>query len=144
MTRIRHQRGAAILELALVIPMLMMLMVIATDLGRAVMQYNTLAKSARDAARYLTFQLPGTKITEARNLLVYGNTTGSGEPLVPGLATSHVPTPTWQPGGSLPVITTVTVQVSGFTFTPMFASVFGLSFGTIPFSDIVVTMRSHT
>lgn len=144
MARIRHQRGTAILELALVIPMLMMLMVIATDLGRAIMQYNTIAKSARDAARYLSIQLPGTRIAEARNLVVFGNPAGTGNPLVPGLAPSHVPTPTWQASGALPVITTVTVQVSGFTFTPMMASVFGLSFGTIPFSDIVVTMRSHT
>jgi hypothetical protein len=139
----RSQRGVAVVELALVIPMLMLLMLIVTELGRAVMQYNTLAKSVRDGARYLTMQLPGTKLTEARNLVVYGNTAGTGSPLVPGLTTTHVPDPTWQMAGALPEINTVTVRVSGFSFSPMMASAFGVSFGPFTFADIVVTMRSQ-
>jgi len=139
----RSQRGVAVVELALVIPMLVLLMLIVTELGRAVMQYNTLAKSVRDGARYLTMQLPGTKLTEARNLVVYGNTAGTGSPLVAGLTGAHVPNPTWQTAGALPEINTVTIRVSGFSFSPMMTSAFGLSFGPFTFADIVVTMRSQ-
>lgn len=142
----KSHRGVALVEFTLMLPMLLLLTVIATEFGRAMYQYNTLAKSVRDASRYLSMQLPDTRITEARNLVVYGNTAGTGPPLVFGLSTSHVPDPTWQTQGSNPVITTVTIQVSGYTFQPMFSSVLGVPFfsgGVITFSDIRATMRGH-
>ena len=137
------QQGTAIVEFALVIPMLVLLTFIAIELGRALMEYNTVAKSVRDASRYLSIQLPGTKFTEARNLVVYGNIAGSGTPLLTGLNTGLVPDPTWQPAGSDPVITTVTVQVSGYTFRPQMSSVFGIPLGPFTFGPIQATMRSH-
>lgn len=139
----RHQRGVALVEFALILPTLLILMFIVTELGRAVMQYNAVAKSVRDAARYLSIQLPGTKMAEARNLVVYGNTAGTGAPLVPGLSAGLVPDPTWQSAGAAPVITTVTVQVTGFTFVPMVGSAFGLSLGPYTYGTIRATMRSH-
>jgi hypothetical protein len=142
--KVRHpQRGVAIVEFALMLPTLLVLIFIVTELGRALMQYNTVAKSVRDASRYLSIQLPGTKMAEARNLVVYGNTSGSGSPLVPGLSTSHVPDPTWQAAGADPVITTVTVEVSGYSFVPMVPSVFGIPLGPYTYSAIRATMRSH-
>jgi Flp pilus assembly protein TadG len=137
------QRGTAIVEFALLIPMLLLLTFIVIELGRALMEYNTVAKSVRDAARYLSIQLPGTKFTEARNLVVYGNTAGTGSRLLTGLNTSLVPDPTWQPAGVDPVITTVTVQVSGYTFTPQMSSVFGIPLGPFTFGPIQASMRSH-
>ena len=103
----------------------------------------TLTKSVRDAARYLSIQTPGTKMTEARNLVVYGNIAGTGQPLALGLTTSHVPNPTWQASGVNPVISAVTVEISGYQFQSVVPTVFGLPFGAIPFSDIRATMRSH-
>jgi Flp pilus assembly protein TadG len=137
------QQGTAIVEFALVIPLLVLLTFIAIELGRALMEYNTVAKSVRDAARYLSIQLPGTKFTEARNLVVYGNIAGSGSPLLASLNTGLVPDPTWQSAGADPVINTVTVQVSGYTFTPQMASVFGIPLGPYTFAPIRATMRSH-
>jgi Flp pilus assembly protein TadG len=137
------QHGVAAVEFALILPLLILLSIFTIEFGRAMYQYNTLAKSVRDAARYLSVQLPNTHSAEARNLIVYGNLAGTGTPLVTGLNTSHVPTPTWQPVGADPVITTVTVRVSGYSFVSMWTSVFGLPFGTIPYSDIVASMRSH-
>lgn len=140
----QRQHGVALVEFALVLPLLMVLTLITTEFGRAMYQYNTLTKSVRDAARYLSMQLPDTQTTQARNLVVYGNLAGTGSPLALGLTTSHVPAPTWQTEGSNPVITTVTIQVRGYTFRPLLSSVFGISFGSsIPFSDIRATMRSH-
>ncbi|MBT9476796.1 TadE family protein [Polaromonas sp.] len=139
----KRQKGVALVEFALILPLLLLLSMITTEFGRAMYQYNTLTKSVRDASRYLSLQTPGTKITEARNLMVYGNTAGTGAPLALGLTTSHVPDPTWQTAGTNPVINTVTVQIEGYTFNSLFPSVFGISFGNIPFNPISATMRSY-
>jgi Flp pilus assembly protein TadG len=138
-----RQAGVALLEFALILPFLLLLSITAIELGRAVWQYNALTKSVRDAARYLSLQTPGTKITQARNLAVYGNLSGTGTPLAPGLSTSHVPNPTWQTAGTAPVINTVRVTISGYTFTPMLANAFGMPFGTLTYSDVSATMRSY-
>ncbi|HEY0825506.1 MAG TPA: TadE/TadG family type IV pilus assembly protein [Ramlibacter sp.] len=142
MRRRSLQRGTAAVELALLLPMLLMLTFMVAECGRALMQYNTLAKSVRDAARYLSVQTPGTRVAEARNLVVYGNTAGEGSPLVAGLTPANVPPPTWQAVGAAPAIPVVTVQVTGFRFTPMVRSVFGLAIGPFAFGPIAATMRS--
>lgn len=139
----KKQNGVALVEFALVLPFLLLLSMLTFEFGRAIWEYNTLTKSVRDAARYLAIQTPGTKITQARNLMVYGNLGGTGSPLVRGLSTSNVPDPTWQTAGSAPVINTVTVRITGYTFRSMFSSVFGLSFGNVTYSDISATMRSY-
>lgn len=140
-----RQRGAAIVELAMILPVLLLLSFITTEIGRAVYQYNTITKSVRDAVRYLSVQTPGTGLIEARNLVVYGNTAGTGEPLAPGLELSQVPDPTWQVVGATPVINTVTITVTGYTFQSMFASAFGVNFGNagiLGYNDISATMRA--
>ena len=142
MRRRSLQRGTAAVELVLVLPMLLMLTFIVAECGRALVQYNTIARSVRDAARYLSVQTPGTHVAQARNLVVYGNPAGEGRPLVAGLAPDNVPAPTWQTLGADPAIPAVTVQVTGFRFTPMVASVFGLAVGPFAFGPIAATMRS--
>ena len=139
----QRQRGVALVEFALILPFLLLLSMIAIETGRAIMAYNTLTKSARDAARYLSLQTPGTNMTRARNLVIYGNLGGTGTPLVTGLAATNVPDPVWRTAGTEPVINTVTVRVTGYTFTPMFAGAFGVSFSNVTFSDITATMRSY-
>jgi Flp pilus assembly protein TadG len=139
----KRQKGVAIVEFALILPFLLLLSITAAEYGRAIWQYNTLTKSVRDAARYLSIQTPGTHITQARNLVVYGNLAGTGSPLTIGLSTSNVPDPTWQTAGTAPVINTVTVRITGYTFNSMFASVFGIPFGAVRYSDISATMRSY-
>lgn len=138
------QTGVALVEFALILPLLLLLTFITTEYGRALYQYNTLTKSVRDAARYLSTQNPGdtTKYAIAKNLVVYGNPSGSGSPIVIGLTTALVPDPVWQSVGAAPVINVVTIRISGYTFTPLFASVFGVSFGNISYADISATMRS--
>ena len=77
----RTQHGAALIELALITPLLLLLTFITTEFGRAMYEYNAVVKSTRDAVRYLSVQTPGTHVTEARNLIVYGNIAGTGTPL---------------------------------------------------------------
>lgn len=145
------QSGVALVELALIIPLLLLLTFITTEFGRAMYEYNAVTKSTRDAVRYLSFQTPGTHIAEAQNLMVYGNIENTGTPLVRGLSLANVPAAsccTWQTAGTNPVINTVTVRISGFTFHSLFISVFGVVFGDangdIVFSDITATMRGAT
>lgn len=148
MIKRRKQRGVALIEFALILPFLLLLSITAVEFGRAIWEYNTLTKSVRDAARYLSIQTPGsaTEINRARNLMVYGNRSGTGNALAQGLTLANVPAVsccTWQTAGTAPVINTVTVRISGYTFRSMFTSVFGLPFGNITFDDISATMRSY-
>lgn len=137
-----RQRGVAIIEFALITPFLLVLTLMVTELGRAVYEYNLVVKSTRDAVRYLSTQQQNTHTTEAANLIVYGNLTGTGTPLARGLSLSSVQAPVWQTAGTDPLINTVTVRVSNYKFQPLVNSVFGLTLGPITFSDITATMRA--
>jgi Flp pilus assembly protein TadG len=139
------QSGVAIIEFALILPFLLLLTFTVTEFGRAIMQYDTLTKSVRQAARYLAMQTPGTKITEAKNLVVYGNTAGTGSPMLTGLTLANVPDPTWQNSvGAAPPIDTVTVQVTGYTFTTLVpVGPYGTVFGPFTFAPIAATLRSQ-
>jgi len=146
-----REKGAALVELALILPLLLLLTFITTEFGRAMFEYNAITKSTRNAVRYLSYQTPGTRITEARNLIVYGNLGGTGTPLVRGLTLANVPAASccsWTLTGTTPVINTVTVRVTSYTYHALFPSVFGIVFGNatgnFTFSTITATMRAAT
>lgn len=147
----RRQRGVALVELALMMPLLLMLTLVVTELGRAMYQYSLLTRSVRDAVRYASVQAIGTRAAETQNLVVYGTTTAgtNSQPLVSGLTLANVSTPAYAWVGTDPVINTVTVSVTGYCFQPMMSSVFGLSLvratadcSGIPFGTIAATMRA--
>lgn len=140
----KRQQGTAMVEFALVLPMLLILIFTVTELGRAFYQYNVLAKSVREAARYLSVRSPGVDVDKAKNILVYGKPGGGSSPVVPGLSLSNVPDPVWSSAGAFPAFNTVTVSITGYRFTPLAASVFGIGFSNIVFSPIRATMRSPT
>ena len=140
----QRERGVATTEFALALPMLLMIMLPILEFGRAYYQYNTLAKSVRQAARYLSVRSPGIDVDKARNIVVYGNPAGTGSPLVPGLSLSNVPTPTYGTTGTYPVLNTVTVTVTGFTFVPIVKGVSWIAFDNITFGPIQATLRSPT
>ena len=147
MRKYQHQQqGAALIELALSIPFMIMLSMIVIEFGRALYEYNTVTKSVRDAARYLSANTPNTLCPDAQNLVVYGTTTAGSQPLAPGLKTSAVSC-SWQTTGALPLINTVTVTVTGYHFSSPISSVFGLQLftnGGINFGSITATMRTLT
>lgn len=140
----KKEKGVALTEFALALPMLLMLMLPILEFGRAYYQYNTLAKSVRQAARYLSVRSPGIDVDKARNIVVYGNPAGTGTPLVPGLSLSNVPTPTWSTTGSYPTLNTVTVTVTGYTFVPLVKGVSWIAFDDITLGTIQATLRSPT
>lgn len=149
-----RQSGVALIEFALVLPLLIILSVLTTEFGRALYQYNTIVKSVRDASRYLSVQDPTIattdpgKVTTAKRLVVYGNPAGNGASLAPGLEMSQVPDPIWGKYGTNPTINTVTIRVAGYRFKPLINNLFGLTLGNdageIPFGDISATMRTQS
>ncbi len=126
----KSQRGIAVIEFALILPVLMVLLLATAEFGRAFYQYNTLTKAIRDGARHLSdnslngagvIELGGTTSTAVKNLIVFGNSAGSGDALLEGFSTSDI------------MITTIDskhLKVSAsFSYTPIIAA--GIpSFGT--------------
>src|SRR4029453_7710026 len=53
---IRSERGSAVVELAIVFPILLMLFAATAELGRLFSTYSTLSKATKVGARYLTTQ----------------------------------------------------------------------------------------
>lgn len=156
-----RQRGVAMVELAIILPLLLAICFAITEFGRAIYTYNTLAKSARDAARYLSTQAAGstTAATTARNLVLHGNPAGTGPLLVPGLTAGMVDlcdkvscVATNSNQGTNPSISTVTVTISGYPFNPVIDLLAFTRFytggtnaiTTITFGDISVTMRQQS
>lgn len=114
----RDERGVQLAEIAIVIPITLMLFASAAEFGRWFYEYTTLAKAARDGARYLSTAAitKPEEIDRAKKLVVYGNINGTGEPILKGLSTSNIEvTKTGVPG----VPTTVTVGITDYKFKPI-------------------------
>ena len=110
------ERGSQLVELAIVMPLMLMLLGATAEFGRFFYTYTTLLKGTRAASRYLVSQPVGTADTAAKNLLVYGNTAGTGTPVASGLTTANVKiTPVKSGGGA-----TQTVEIQNYTYVPIF------------------------
>ena len=148
----KSQSGVALIELGISIFLLVTIVFGITEFGRAVYQYNALAKAARDGVRFLAVKdatVPGT-VAEAKCVVVYGNLSCSGSPLVPNLTVAMVSvcqpldpacTATHQAQGASPVINLVTVTIGGGTTPYVFQSLASFVVPDIAFSAISATMR---
>ena len=125
----RNERGVQLVELAIVLPILLILFAATAEFGRYFYEYTTLAKAARIGTRYqVTAKVNCFEATQAKRLVVYGNTAGTGSPLIDGLTTDNV---TVSPndnvkdvcdGGLVPgVPETITVRITGFKHQSIFA-----------------------
>lgn len=94
-----RERGAATIEAAIALPLLLFLMLAAVEISRAFVQYTVLADASRNAARHVAevamrgtqrVSISSTLTTEARNLVVYGNEAGTGTAMLPGLLPSQI------------------------------------------------------
>jgi len=89
----RDERGTQLVEVAIVIPILLLLFGAVAEFGRYFYEYTTVAKAARVGARYLASKSVTSGIdyqTPAKNLVVYGNVAGTGTPVLPGLTIANV------------------------------------------------------
>jgi Flp pilus assembly protein TadG len=138
--RFTREAGSSTIELAIVLPVLVLLFAGATELGRLFYTYTTLAKATKVGARYLStsFDATSTDATKvaaaklaAQSLVVCGYTSCSGNqpdgtpkvPVVNGLSMSNPATnvavtigpPVTE--GSVQV-TYVTVKIQSYTYQP--------------------------
>ena len=98
--RLLSQRGAALVETIVVSPLMLLLIVATAEVTNAFVEHNTLTKTARNAARYLSansllgttgvVQLSAGTVAETQRLAVYGNLAGTGTPLLPGLSLTNI------------------------------------------------------
>jgi hypothetical protein len=86
------QKGIVAVEFALLLLPLSLILFGMVEVGRAFYQYDTIVKSARSAARYLSVQMPGAGILEAKCMVVAGtaNPITCAPPLAPNLNTAMV------------------------------------------------------
>lgn len=154
-------RGTAAVEFALLLIPMLLLVFGVTEIGRALFQYNTLAKAVRDSARMLSQYNPADAdypLASAKCLAVYGkpSCSGSDVPLAPGLTTAMVVVcnpvdSSGCPGGAFANVSTgsgtinlVEVKITGYTFNfgvnPASLLTPGAA-GGFRFSDIGSTMR---
>src|ERR1041384_7609492 len=88
---LRNDRGIQLAELAIVVPVLVVLLGATAEFGRYFYEYTTLAKAARIGTRYLvTSKVNCADATNAKNLVVFGNTAGTGSAIIDGLTTDNI------------------------------------------------------
>src|SRR5437868_10346613 len=110
------QRGTAILELAMILPVMLLLTVGTLDFGRAIYIQNTLANAARDAARFASVDPSNTSCirTEAQRHASLANLQSANVTITP-------------PGNvDLGQPVTVSVQASYRPLVAMVASAIGV------------------
>ena len=131
---VRAQRGLSMVELALTLPLLVLLMLTFAEFGRMLFQYNSMEQASRDAGRYVasqawnstlgTVQLSTALIAQTRNVAVYGVPANpNGYPAAaPGLTTGNV---------TVSAVGTDHVRVSiAYTFVPVIGSSIPALFGS--------------
>jgi len=73
---LKDESGGTLAEMALTLPLLIVLLAGVSEIGRYFQSYTTLAKSTRAAARYLSnHQYNDLEISRAKNLVVCGQLT---------------------------------------------------------------------
>jgi Flp pilus assembly protein TadG len=122
----RDDQGVQLVEIAIVIPILLMLFAAVGEFGRYFYEYTTMAKAARVGARFMAGQSIDSTTTDwvaaTKKLVVYGNTAGTGTPVLPGLSVTNVVVTfgggTYKNGAGVP--TTVTVSFVNYKHKPVF------------------------
>ena len=120
----RDERGVQLVELAVVLPIFLLMFAAVAEFGRFYYEYTTLAKGARAGARFLaTARTNGLDDLSAKNLVVYGNTAGTGSPIISGLTTGNVTISRLNNAGNPQtggVPKTVGVQITTYKYKPIF------------------------
>lgn len=158
----RHaERGAALIELAILLPVLLLLGLATIEFALALRAYTTLVSQAETAARLLSTRTPGDGHDAARCLAATGLMSSlpcTGTPVLPGLSASlvsvadgstaaatHRAQMTSASTGGV-AVNLVTVTITGYAHPLTIGSVFNGLTGTetsLAFDPISVTMRQQ-
>jgi Flp pilus assembly protein TadG len=115
------ESGGTLAELAILVPFLVVMVAAVAELGRFFQTYSTLCKTTRASARYISKVAYTTdNIKLAKNIAVCGKTDCTGSnPVVTGLKDTNIDITAEIPGGEVNP-TRVTVNITGYSFKPLF------------------------
>ena len=115
------ERGTSLVEFAIAVTVFLTAMFGVVEFGRALWTHNALTDAARRGARYATLHTPA-EIDNVKNVVVYGDPAGGGQPMVPNLTTTNV---TVNYSNIAVNKGTVTVGITGYQFqfiVPLFGA----------------------
>jgi len=84
-----NERGSTLVEFAIGVTVFVTAMFAVLEFGRALWVHNALSDAARRGARYAVLHSSGSA-TEVKNVVVYGDPAGSGQPMLNNLSTANV------------------------------------------------------
>ena len=123
--RIRNNQGQSLVEMALVCMIFFFLLFGILEFGRALYTYNTIVQNTRAAARWAVVNVLDNSdvadIAKTKNVVLYGNPTGSGTPLLIGMTAAMVnvsvnPLEVDTSTPPKPISQKISVSVSGYPF----------------------------
>ncbi|MEN8133850.1 MAG: TadE family protein [Pseudomonadota bacterium] len=103
------QRGLVVIELAITLPLVLLIMLATAEVGRAIYQYTTLTKAVEAGSRYyastaLDSSIPDvTKKITTENLIVFGSPQAGATSVLPNFFVSNVTEIELGPLGTIPV-----------------------------------------
>lgn len=84
-----NERGSTLVEFAIGVTVLATAVFGVIEFGRALWTHNALTDAARRGARYAVLHTPND-ISQVKNVVVYGNPAGTGNPMLQNLSTANV------------------------------------------------------
>ena len=124
-----NERGSTLVEFAIGVTVFVTVMFAILEFGRALWVHNALSDAARRGARYAVLHSAGSD-DAIKNIVVYGNDAGTGQPMLNNLSTTNVKV-TYSNFGLNDG--TVSVSITGYQFQFV-----------IPILGTTITMPSYT
>jgi hypothetical protein len=118
---LKKERGTQILELAIALPVMLILLAAVGEFGRFFYTYSALTNAVRAGARHACKweRNASWTVPETSNMVVYGDFSDTSHgPILPGLSTSNVVVQA--NGPSVNNIDSVTVKIVNYQYTPLF------------------------
>ena len=84
-----NERGSTLVEFAIGVTVFVTVMFAVLEFGRALWVHNALSDAARRGARYAVLNSAGSS-DQVKNIVVYGNAAGTGQPMLNNLTTANV------------------------------------------------------
>lgn len=85
----KKERGSTLVEFAIGVTVFVTALFAVLEFGRALWVHNALTDAARRGARYAVLHSSGDT-AQVKNVVVYGNPAGSGQPMLNNLTTANV------------------------------------------------------
>jgi Flp pilus assembly protein TadG len=116
----KKEKGQTLVEFALASLIFFTLLFGIIEFGRALWTWNTIVQQTRAGARFAIVEVPDANDTPTKNFVVYQNSAGAGDPILPGLTTSNVSvaylTNAGAAAASKAVADKIEVSITGYTF----------------------------